>query len=289
MNGRRLLVVPREGEFSPGKVAQDRAIIERTAALLEREGFAVHPVVADEFFEIGPSREFQLVLTMCQGERALARLSAFEASGVPTVNRASAIRACYRDRMGGVLASADIPVPYGTLVPTRQVPGPQAISRFDFSAGVYVKRGDLHALTADDVSRVAGPDELAAKLAGFNARAIGLAYLQQGVPGHVVKFYGVTGEDFFRLTGAPPWIDRTLSANLEAAARRSATALGLEVWGGDAVLSASKGSGESDPPGFHIIDFNDWPSFSSVLEEAASAIARHCLKLAGTRNRPQGE
>ena len=289
MNGRRLLVVPREEEFSPGKVAQDRAIIQRTAALLEHAGFQVQPVVADEFFEIGPSWEFQLVLTMCQGERALARLSAFEASCVPTVNRAAAIRSCYRDRMGGVLASAGVPVPYGMLVPTQKEPRAEAISRFDFSAGVYVKRGDLHALTADDVSRIANPDELAAKLASFNARAIGLAYLQQGVPGRVVKFYGVTGEDFFRLAGAPPWLDRTRSRTLEAAARRAAAALGLEVWGGDAVLSANNGNGEGDPPGFHIIDFNDWPSFSSVLEEAASAIARRCLKLVGTRNRPQGK
>ena len=50
------------------------------------------------------------------------------------------------------------------------------------------------------------------------------------------------------------------------AAARLARLVGIQVYGGDAVL-LSDGT-------FAIIDFNDWPSFSSCREEAAAAICR---------------
>jgi len=52
----------------------------------------------------------------------------------------------------------------------------------------------------------------------------------------------------------------------------SAEALGLEVWGGDALFDGNE---------FAIVDFNDWPSFSRVRDEAARAIARRSLQLLG--------
>jgi hypothetical protein len=50
----------------------------------------------------------------------------------------------------------------------------------------------------------------------------------------------------------------------------AAAALGLEIWGGDAVV---------DGEACRIVDFNDWPSFEPVRNPAAAAIARRCLRL----------
>ena len=52
---------------------------------------------------------------------------------------------------------------------------------------------------------------------------------------------------------------------MQAEAERLAEAVGIEVYGGDCIVS-SDGT-------FCLIDFNDWPSFSRCREEAAEAIA----------------
>ena len=62
----------------------------------------------------------------------------------------------------------------------------------------------------------------------------------------------------------------SVKLSLERAARTAAAALGLEVWGGDAIVSEHSST---------IIDFNDWPSFEPVRTAAAAAIARRCLRL----------
>ena len=74
------------------------------------------------------------------------------------------------------------------------------------------------------------------------------------VEGAPVKFYGVADRFFF-----PQGYPRVA----EAAARLARLA-GIQVYGGDAVVM-SDGT-------FAIIDFNDWPSFSSCRDEAAAAI-----------------
>jgi len=57
---------------------------------------------------------------------------------------------------------------------------------------------------------------------------------------------------------------------LHQVAQTAAMALGLEVWGGDAIV---------DGVDFKIVDFNDWPSFERVRMPAAAAIARRALSL----------
>jgi hypothetical protein len=85
-----------------------------------------------------------------------------------------------------------------------------------------------------------------------------------------VKFYGV-GEQYFSVIPEDgQLLNESMKLTLERAARTAATALGLEVWGGDAVLSGQSCT---------IIDFNDWPSFERVRPAASAAIAHRCLRL----------
>lgn len=70
-----------------------------------------------------------------------------------------------------------------------------------------------------------------------------------------MKFYGVRDEFFY-----PEGMD-----NLRHEAERLAAIIGIDVYGGDCIVCAD-GT-------FAIIDFNDWPSFSPCVEEAAEHIA----------------
>ena len=95
--------------------------------------------------------------------------------------------------------------------------------------------------------------------------------------GDLIKFYGIGPGD--RAHGGPPWFrwfyhkDQQLSGHafderaLSHLVREAAAALGLEIYGGDCIVTAS---GE-----LVLIDLNAWPSFALFREEAASVIAAY--------------
>jgi glutathione synthase/RimK-type ligase-like ATP-grasp enzyme len=265
----RILGVYRETEFSPGKVGDDAGILDSVLDHFKADQAQISALDADSFVTAAPAR-YDLVLAMCQSERALSKLAALEEISGLVINSPRAIRICYRDRLGAALEAADVPTPAGVLVMTSAIVEPQSIARFDFGAGVFVKRGDLHALTAEDVVKVESPDRLRSVIERFAARGVKSAYLQQAVDGAVVKFYGVSGGGYFAAVSDGGTLPSSIEQALADAANAAASALGLEIWGGDAIVNDR---------GFTIIDFNDWPSFSRVRAQAAQAIARRCLDL----------
>ncbi len=266
------LGIYREAQFSPGKVEADAAILDCALAALAEAG-AETITLTPERDDRPRARAIDVVLAMCQGERQLERLARLEKGGALVINSALAIRNCYRDLLGAGLMRAGVPAPRGVLLDLAA--GQRAADGLDSARGLYVKRGDLHALGPDDVQRVDGPAALDAALADFARRAVRRVYVQQAIAGTLVKFYGVTGGEYFAALPEYGVLGRGLELGLRQAAERAAAALGLEVWGGDAIVS-----GED----LAIVDFNDWPSFSRVREAAARAIARRALSL--VRRRP---
>ena len=270
----RALGIYREAEFSPGKVEHDAAILDAVLAELKRHGVEISVMSAARFVDDAQAGA-DLVLAMCQGERALGRLVALEQQGAIAVNSALAIRNCYRDLLCAGLVHAGVPVPTGALVRTgSRPPDLTPLGVLDLDAPMFVKRGDLHALAPDDVQRVESRGALRSALSGMAERGVSIAYVQQAVEGRVVKFYGVSGGEYFAALdedGGAKSIPDQLRLELARSAAAAATTLGLETWGGDAVIDGER---------FMMIDFNDWPSFSRVREAAARAIARRCLMLA---------
>src|SRR5579859_626631 len=266
----QVMGVYREPEFSPGKVEADTAILDAVLDHLRASGVQTTALDAAGFASGGYPAP-HLVLAMCQGQRGLARLASAEETGAVVINSALAIRNCYRDLLGAGLMRAGVPVPEGVLVRTAAPLDLKPLRTFNLSSPMYVKRGDLHALGPNDVQRVEGLEQLGATLLRFARRGISLAYVQQEVVGEMVKFYGVTGAAYF--AAVPPldgFLTDATKVALSHAAGAAAAALGLEVWGGDAIVNGST---------FQLIDFNDWPSFGSVRDEAARAIARRCTLL----------
>ena len=252
---RPLLGVRREPEFSPGRVEDDAAILERTRDALAARGVTLDVVdVADV-----PAADVAAVLAMCQSPAALAVL---DRCRVPVINAPDAIRACYRHQTVARLAATDVPFPPTRLVATR------GDANADDAAPCWVKRGDVHAMTASDVVFAPDAAALRAALADFAARGIARAALQGHVEGTVVKFYGVVDGRFFRCYTDAPTVPAPIP-RLWDAAQAGARALGLEIFGGDLVVGA-----DGRPM---LVDVNDWPSFARCRDEAADAIAGYVV------------
>ena len=267
----------REREHSPGRETDDAQILRLTGKNLEMKGFEV---IVKESHELDDRAEAPAaIFLMCEQLPALRRLQAWEGAGVTEVNRPLAVLNTYRDRMIASFAEAGVPFVKSRVVattdPLPQVPEP-----------VWVKRGDVHNTQEGDVVFAATPDAVRAAVAGLAGRAIPRAVLQPHLDGDAIKFYGVgtgAGRD-----GAPPWFrwfyhrDQTLAGcpfdprRLGRLVRQAAAALGLEVYGGDAIAT---------PAGdLVLLDLNAWPSFALYREEAAAAIASYlALRFAGAR------
>ncbi len=162
---------------------------------------------------------------MCQGPRALKRLAEVEQSGAVAINSALSIRNCYRDLLAAGLESAGVPTPVGALVPAGEPLDARKLGGLDLTAGVFVKRGDLHALAPEDVQRAADRAEVESILGDFARRGIRFAYLQQEVVGRVVKFYGVSGGAHFSVhpegEEVPEAAVRALSEAADRCSRRA--------------------------------------------------------------------
>jgi hypothetical protein len=270
----------REHAHSPGRVSDDTEILRMTGKDLEAKGYEVVLKNAEELATHvdGWPRH---VFLMCERLEALALLRNLEQDGVTHVNSPRAVLNTYRDRMIATLAEAGVPFVTSELVDTavrlvRSAPagaaGPAAARSFP----LWVKRADVHNTQDGDVVLAADAGALDTALRGLAARGIARAVLQPHVAGDLVKFYGVGTVGARR---QPEWFacfyhkeqvvaghpyDRTELARL---VRRAASALGLEIYGGDAIVTADRG--------VVILDVNAWPSFALYRDEAAPRIAAY--------------
>jgi len=267
----------RELAHSPGRETDDAEILRATARKLEEKGFRVHLKTAEEIVESGAEPPPVFLFVMCERLGILARLEHWQARGVCQINSAGAIRNTYRDRMLPLFEKNRVSFPASVLVPT-ELPIPREAAFDESSAGCWVKRGDVHATQAGDVVFAPDPATLARALSEMRGRGIERAVLQEHVPGDLIKFYGVGEVDPpGRTENGGGWFqwfyhrDQRLqrhpfdAEDLAAAASRSAAALGLEVFGGDAIATRDGR--------VVIIDVNAWPSFALYREKASDQIA----------------
>lgn len=268
MSGPRCWGIYREVAHSPGRETDDAEILRATARCLTERGFAVELKSPDELPEdrsagAVPPRLF----VMCERPAVIERLADWERGGARIVNRPGAIRNTDRERTLARFAEQRVAFPESVIVPTAGAP--PAVD-----GSCWIKRGDVHATDPGDVVRVETRAELGRALSRLSARGIATAVVQRHVPGDLIKFYGVAGAD---AKTSPAWFewfyhrDQQLAqyafdpAALRGLVARAASALGLDVFGGDAIVGAT---GE-----VVLIDVNAWPSFALFREKAAQRIA----------------
>ena len=256
----KILMIRRAEQFSPHSVENARAILDAVAARLSQRGHVVTQI--DECAsELSLSTEApDFIFSMARLPETLCLL---QSSGIKVVNTPWSVQQSSRCKLHELMVSLHLPVPSGEPF-----------------CGYWLKRGDAAAQTAEDV--VYAPDAVALDEAKAEMRARGIHdYLvSPHIRGDVVKFYGVLSAGFFRYfyptdDGITKFGQESLNgeahhypfnvSELRKCAEQLASAVGLEVYGGDCIVR-SDGS-------FCFIDFNDWPSFSRCREEAADAIA----------------
>lgn len=264
----------REGAHSPGRESDDAEILRLTGKHLEAKGFEVilkGPEDLTEPIDVPP----RFVFLMCEGLDVLRRLRAWETGGVCQVNSPLAVLNTYRERMIAQFQEADVPFIESRIVATAEPCGETPLP-------AWVKRADVHNTQAGDVVFAPTGTAVWDALRGLAERGIPRAVIQEHLEGDLIKFYGI-GSD-----GGPPWFrwfyhaDQKIAGHpfdprrLPRLVRKAAAALGLEVYGGDAIVTAT-GT-------IVLLDLNAWPSFALYRDEAAKRIAAYlALRFGGGR------
>ena len=258
--------VLREPAHSPGRVEDDAAIMERVGDAMKERGFSVELIPADAVKEGPPVNLF----IMCERGMVLDRIAAMEKAGSIVVNSPAAIRNTYRHRMVELFARHRVSAPLSWIVAAdANTPQPADCA--------WIKRYDFHATQRDDVMYAASETGWREALRRFADRGIPFVVAQEHVAGDLIKFYGVRNRALAPDANWFQWFyhrDRGRlghafdPTHLSEAVFHAATALGLEVFGGDAVIKA-----DGEPK---IIDLNAWPSYALYRDRAAQAIA-DCL------------
>jgi glutathione synthase/RimK-type ligase-like ATP-grasp enzyme len=253
----------REKALSPGKVEADAAILEAVLSGLRAVGCEVATLAAEDLPALPPPAHG--FVHLAQGPAALTRLLAWEAHGARLINPPQAVRRCWRRFLPEILAAAGVPYPRTRLYTLEEA---ESLFPRAFPGPGWLKRAEIHAEGPGDVVRVATPEEARAVLRDFRRRGIGALVWQEHLPGREVKFYGVGPGRFFwaAMPEDPEPLPLQTAAPLAELAARAAAAVGLSVFGGDLILTAT---------GPVLIDLNDWPSFSRCREAAAREIVHY--------------
>lgn len=278
----KVLGISRSTRFSPNSVGRDEAIFMAVASRLERRGCDVS-IISEDLFVAVELEEFDGVFSMARGKDVLSSLAQAETQdNLFVLNSARALAENTRAVITTKFEKAGIPQPHSVVCPTADyADSQQPPSAFP----IWLKRGDACAQTAADVQFVCDEEGWGKALAHFHEVGADSFVAVEHLDGDLVKFYGVEGTTFFHTMRANtegsfskfgleqhnsacrniPFNEATLKQLADGASRAS----GFTVYGGDAIISP-----EGD---IRIIDFNDWPSFSSCRKEAAKAIAQRFL------------
>jgi hypothetical protein len=264
----KCLGILRELQNSPNRESDDALILKAVMEQLQLQRVEVTLLTPEEADKVDLNA-WDMIVPMCETYPRVMRLKSLARSGGPLIiNPAESVLNCYRTQM----------IPRFERTPELSFPKSElrSVSRFfdtplpDYAVdGMWLKRGDVHNTCAHDVVFARTRDEASGILADFARREITDVVLQKHTEGDLIKFYGVGPGQWFTWFYHDPSSARRLPFELEDLAFQAETAartVGLEIFGGDAIVSP-------DGPIF-IIDINSWPSFARVRAEAAVQIAR---------------
>ncbi|QNL48287.1 hypothetical protein H8S90_15960 [Olivibacter sp. SDN3] len=284
MKNIEIIGIQRGKTFSPNHIGNDEAIFQLTMQALREEGCKVTILNEETFLSGADVTKSMGIVSMARNKDAVKKLQQLERDGVPVVNSGFGVENCFRTNMTSLLIQHQIPYPKSKIVSTDKVED----NLFDgFSElGVWIKRGDFHAIHKEDVTFASSRQEGKEILREYALREIPDAVLSEHLIGDLVKFYGVRDTDFFywfypyehnhhkyehyeQFNGNLVY-NNFDEAYLRQVALNAAEVLDVYVFGGDAIVDKAGN--------IHIIDLNDWPSFAPCRDTAAPYIAQLLLK-----------
>lgn len=264
-----IAAISRNPKNSPGMCDKDRAILDSIICLLSLAGHNVQQLTEDEYST--DSRHYHVIINMSRNNSTLCKLAEAQSNGTIVVNTPQAVSNCSRKIFTDILQANRIPQPAFVVQSNKQNAPTNGYP-------LWIKKSEGWSEEAGDVCYASTPYEANKIIADFRKREIEESLLCKHIEGDIIKFYGI-GKEFFRIcrpnpddtkfglekiNGTPQnyHIDKE---KLHTIALSAATAIGVEIYGGDAIIT---------PEGnIYIIDLNDFPSFSAVRDEAAQAIS----------------
>ncbi len=259
--------------YSPHNEDNDEAIFLEVLKCLEALGHEVR--VYDESDLLDDVVEERYIYNMVRSQEAVAKLQVLEQKGVVVVNSGFGIANCGREQMTTLLLDHGVPFAPSEILDMDRI----------VNCPCWVKRADGYTVESSDVVFVNEASQLQQVLDGFVQRGIHRVVVSQHLEGDLVKFYGVADTDFFhwfyplasnhskfgyeKVNGTPVGIPFS-EDRLKDICIQASEVLGVEVYGGDAIVSKDGV--------VRLIDFNDWPSFAPCREEAAKAITQVIIR-----------
>ena len=265
--------IARDSIDSPNMESNDAMILDCVSRELTAMGAEVIRISSPEEIPDG----CDAVCHMSRNSETLKGLAKAEGVGIKVINGTKAVKNCSRLNFIRLLEENGIPQPsYAVIESSGDLEG------LPFPA--WIKRGDGWSSHKDDVRFTTNSEEAAAAITEMKSRGIGCRIYTGHCDGDIIKFYGV-GREYFhcsypdpekskfgleKINGTPKHYPFDMEM-LKKTACRAAEAVGLQIYGGDCIITPG---GE-----IYIIDINDFPSFSAVREEAAKEIAKKTINI----------
>ncbi len=279
--------IRRGNQYSPNHIGNDTAIFNLVVEHLKRSDHEVITYSEQEFIE--NHIDANIIFNMARDKKSIKKLQELEDQGKLVINSGYGIENCTREKMTRLLISNKIPHPACIIVDTDK---PLPVECEQLGPGCWIKRGDFHAIHREDVTYTRNQEEAESVLNEYALRGIRTAVINEHLVGDLVKFYGVSGTDFFH------WFYPDINSHskfgwevingdaketpfdlneLKNICNRAAKVLNVCVYGGDGVID--------EEGNIRIIDFNDWPSFAPCRTTAAPYIAQCiCDKITETNH-----
>ena len=268
-----IVCVYRASHFSPNMEDSDAAILNAVADNLLQMGHVVQCIHEEQLVQTD-FEHIDVVYSMGRAERTLDILQEVESNGVKVINPSAGIRNCERKLFTQILMDEDVPFPT-----SRVFRSADSITWDIYPC--WLKKGEGYAQVAEDVVFVKTPQMLACEIQKMRERGIESMVVSQHLDGDLIKFYGVKGTSFFYWYYASEGHSKFgleiingkehgyhfSEQQLHNLCNHAATVLGLDVYGGDCVVSKDGL--------IQVIDMNDWPSFSRCREQAAEIITKN--------------
>jgi glutathione synthase/RimK-type ligase-like ATP-grasp enzyme len=254
--------IARKTEFSPNHELNDFLMIQKTAEELKNLGAKVKVYREEDIFTEEIKEDF--IFSMVQSPDGSKRLLDIAKKKKFVINTPESVRNCYRYNMNRILEENKIPFPKSIIAETDT-------NDFGFLKSfenkIWVKRGDAHAVQREDVIYLDDKNKVSYVLKEFSNRGLKSCTIQNHIEGDTIKFYSVYGQDlFYWYTTDLKYCSSFDEVRLKKLAGDSAKALGLEVFGGDAIVTKNSE--------IFIVDINDWPSFAPIRDRASKVIGK---------------
>lgn len=267
----KILSISRATRFSPNSVERDKAILSLVEKEFTADGAEIISTTEEKLIEIPTG--ISAIVSMARSKRVLSLLSKAEKQGIAVLNPTSGVSNSKRSHIAKLFTASSVPAPESVIISPENKAG---IINIPFP--LWAKRGDECAQSENDVKFIKSKEELTETLASAAKKETKEVVISEHIEGDLIKFYGVSGTDFFswsyasfskfgleRINGEPKHFCFS-TERLKKECTEASLLLKLPIYGGDAIIKADGN--------FVIIDFNDFPSFSPCRDEAAKAIKR---------------